>query len=321
MPMTAGDHVRIAMSRLAGLQELEAMTLYAESMRYLYSKHKWLFLMVNGVVNTEASYSTGTITVTNGSPLISIDAGSGGVWDNVNWLNRRINIGAAGASSFYELSFLSATTANLQINGVNVNWPGLTSSANAYVIYRDIYPLPANIDWGRDQFWIDPVNVQDLFIIDPAEMHRLKSNLPFGTPGNPEAVSRGLLIQTATTVAPVAYVEFGPEVPNGAQSYNFYGFIKPVVTTSDLQYPLWPEEFEDLIWRRMEITYAQNPRHRVTLDPLLIDEYRNRLFECIKRNNGGAEILRVKQTYRGQRRRLPFSNSVVFPGVAGGWSS
>lgn len=307
------------MSRLAGLQELEAMTLYAESLRYLYSKHKWSFLIINGMVTTEATYSTGTITVTSGSPLISIDAGSGGTWDNVNWLNRRITI--QNGAQFYELAFLSSSTANLQINGANVNWAYPTASGQTYLIYRDQYPLPANIDWGRDQFWVNPIDIDDLFIIDPQEMRRLKASNPIGTPGNPEAVCRGQLLQTSPTTQPQAYVEFGPLVPNAAFSYNFVAFQKPIVTTSDTQYPLWPEEFEDLIWRRMEKQYSENPRHRVQLSPMLVNEYQMRLWECIKRNNGGAEILRVKQTYRGQRRRLPFSNSVVFPGVAGGWSS
>lgn len=301
MPKRAGDFVREAMSRLPGLQELEAMTLYQQALRYLYGKHRWRFLLQNDIISTEAAYSTGTVSVTNGSAAV---AGSGTTW-SAGWSNRRIVI--EGQSQVYDLVISGAGSATLQAGGVNMLWPGDTGSTLSYRIFRDIYPLSSSCDWGKDFIWWDPAEGVRFDIVDPVVMLQEKATIP-GMLGRPCAVSRAPLSQASASSAPVSNVEFGPYVPDDVYTFQAWYFRKPRATSSDNDYPLWPEEYEDLITNRIEIEYANSPRHRIPLSPQRLEEYRSRLWECMKRNDGGAEITRVRQIYQGRGGRMAFSN-------------
>lgn len=313
MPQKAGDFIRRAMARLSGLQELEAKTLYSDALRSLYAKEKWLFLLQNDIIQTVAPYTTGTIQVTNGSAAL---VGTSTVWD-ATWINRRIVI--EGRSEVYDVLLNSATSATLKTggyNGTNALWPGESASELTYRIYRDVYPLRAECDWGRDYFWWDPANGCPLPLVDQIVMLIEKSLCP-GTLGQPRGVCRAPLAQTAATAVPVSNVEFGPYVPDDVYSFPVWYFKKPAVTTSDLEYPLWPEEFEDLISLEMEVEYGHNPRHRLPVGPAE-QKLTSRLWECKKRNDGGAEITRIKEMYAAQYARAPFSN-VRISGSGSGW--
>lgn len=312
--MTAGDHVKLAMSRLPGLQELEAMTLFTSTLRKLYSKYKWKFLIVEQLLSTEASYNDGTVAVTAGSPAV---VGTGTAW-SAGWDRRKIVIG--GRSEVYEFDPTGAGTGNLQINGQNVNWPGDTDSGLSYRIFRDVYALSTIIDWGRDYFWWDPARQTELPMIDRYAMMGLRAAGKFGMVGTPDAVTRGSLLQASETDVPVASVEFGPYAPDAVYTYNFVGFRKATAPTQDGAYPLWPEEFEDVITGMMEVDYADNPRHPMRLSQTRRQEIMGRLWECEKRNDGGAEIHRIRQTFRGIPGDRPFSNVTIYPAAAGGSS-
>lgn len=312
MPQTAGDIVRFVMSRLPGLQELEAMTLYSSALRWLYGKHEWLFLLRNDVVTTEAPYSVGTLTATYSSAAL---VGAATVWDPT-WVNRRIVID--GIATPFDVVVTSATTANLQANGANVNWPGDTGVGLGYRIYRDVYSLSTNFDWGRTFFWWDPSQTMELPMVDVTLMLREKSIVP-GNLGQPMAVCRAPLQQATSTTVPAAAIEFGPYVPDAVRSYNVWGFPKPAATTADNQYPLWPEGFEGLIAKRMQIEYGDNPRHRIVLSPNFMNEYRSEMWDLFSRNDGGAEITRIRQRYNGggMSRQWPFPNARVAPDATG----
>lgn len=301
MPKKAGDFIREAMSRLAGLQELEAKTLYSDALRYLYAKHGWRFLLQNDILSTEAPYETGTVSVTNGTAAV---VGSGTTW-STGWANRRIVI--SGQPQVYDLLVTGATTATLRAGGVNKLWPGATDSGLTYRIYRDIYTLSSACDWGRDFIWWDPANSERLHIYDPWIMLEAKAQTP-GTLGRPTGVARAPLSQATATAAPDNNVEFGPYAPDGVYTFQTWYFRKPAVTTSDDDYPLWPEEFEDLIGNRMQIEYANNPRHRIPLSPQWLEEDRLQMWNCVKRNDGGAEITRLREIYRGRGERAAFGN-------------
>src|SRR3954464_3804391 len=223
MPQTAGDIVRFVMSRLPGLQELEAKTLYSSALRWLYGKHEWLFLLRNDVVVTEAPYSTGTLTATSGSPAL---AGASTAWD-APWANRRIVID--GIATPFDVVLTGPTTANLQANHANVNWPGDTGAGLGYRIYRDVYSLSTDFDWGRTFFWWDPSQAAELPMVDVTLMLREKSIVP-GNLGQPMAVCRAPLQQATATTVPSAAIEFGPYVPDAVRSYNVWGFPKPAAT-------------------------------------------------------------------------------------------
>lgn len=310
MPKKSGDHIRHAMSRLAGLQELEAKTLYASALQWLYAKYRWLFLLQKDIIVTEAPYTDGTVAVTNGSAAV---VGSGTAW-SAAWANRRTVI--EGVATVFDLAVSGAGAATLQAGGVNVNWPGDTGAGLTYRIFRDLYTLSSDCDWGREYFWWDPQQNQPLPMIGTSQMLQEKALVP-GTLGMPTAVARAPLQQSSATSVPQNAVEFGPYAPDGVYSYDMWFFRKPAVTGSDNDYPLWPEEYEDLIVERMEIEYCNSPRHRVVISPLWLDEHRRKLWECMKRNDGGAELTRVRQVYQGRGGREAFSNARVFPDTSG----
>jgi|GEM_PF-3380965 len=312
MPQTAGDIVRFVMSRLPGLQELEAMTLYSSALRWLYNKHEWLFLLRNDIVTTEAPYSANTLTATTGSAAL---VGDSTLWDPT-WVSRKIVI--QGIATPFDVVVTGATTATLQANGANVNWPGATNSGLSYRIYRDVYTLAANFDWGRSFFWWDPSQTFELPMIDVTLMLREKAIIP-GNLGQPMAVCRAPLQQATPTTVPAAAVEFGPYVPDAVRSYNLWGFPIPAITTADNQYPLWPVGSEDLIGKRMQIEYGDNPRHRMAPSANFMNEYLMAVWDLFKRNDGGAEIQRIRQRYNGGGMRRPYlyPNGRVLPDVSG----
>ena len=310
--MKAGDIIRLVMSRLPGLQELEAMTLYSSALRWLYAKHNWLFLLGNDVIVTEPAYTEGTLDVTHGDPTI---LGNGTGWDTA-WQNRRIVI--EGVATVFDVVIDDITTGRLQANGVDFPWPGESSSGGiSYRIFRDVYALSSNFDWGREHFMWDTQQQKEMPIVDTTLMLREKAACP-GMLGQPMAIARAPLQQSSSTVAPSAAIEFGPYAPDTVYSYDFWGFRKPAITTSDNDYPLWPESFQDLIPQRMQIEYSNNPRHRLVLSPDFLNEHRMLLWECEKRNAGGAEITRIRDRYRGGgSRNWPFRNVRVAPDPSG----
>lgn len=286
---TMGQRVKKLLGRLPGSQELEVKRTLIEALEWLYAKQPWLFLLKEAMVVTEAPYTTGTVTATiNSTALVLVD----GVWDTT-WVNRRIVI--SGRGELYSVTINSTTTATL-----SHAWAGSTGSALSYVMYRDVYTLPSDCDWGRDSFWGYAEESRQVDIIGTYEMKRRKAFSP-AAQGRPMCVSRGELQQTVQTALPVAMIEFGPAIPDAAYAINGWYFKKPTLPSADDHYPLWPDDYDELIDQRAEIIWAQSPRHRLSLSHDWMFDHNTLLLECIRRNDGGAELTRIVEIYNGGR--------------------
>lgn len=294
--MTMGEQARILLSRLPGAQPLEVETLLAGSLRDLYSREKWLFLLTDAKIVTWAPYSTGTVSVTAGSTAVTL---SGGTWD-ATWTLRRVVIGAQQEP--YNITFTNGTTGVL-----DSNWPHDTASGLTYTVYQDLYFLPTNCNWGKDSFWWDASRTSQVYIVGTSDMKHRKAAVA-GQTGTPTAISRAQLYRPVATVEPMSVVELGPYAPDSVTVISGFYFARPAMPASDADFPIWPEEFDDLIWRNAEIEWSNNPRHRIGLDAGHVNRFWARFFECTKRNSGGAEVERRISTFMGAGARVPLSN-------------
>lgn len=94
------------------------------------------YLMTKGVITTVAPYTTGTVTVTNGSKTIT---GLLTVFTSA-MVGRKIRI--AGDIAYYRIAvFVSATEITLE-----APYQGNLTSGNTYSIFKDEYRLPADLD-------------------------------------------------------------------------------------------------------------------------------------------------------------------------------
>lgn len=93
----------------------------------------WSRMDVQGVLQTVAPYSAGTVNVTNGSDAVTL---TGGAWSS-GMTNRQFHI--TGDSDEYVFTYLSATTGTL-----DRTYEGTSAPTAGYSIYQAIYTLPSN---------------------------------------------------------------------------------------------------------------------------------------------------------------------------------
>lgn len=260
--------------------------------RNLASEFRFSFFLAETAIQCEAPFQSGTVNVTNGSTAVTLTLGSDSLSWNPAWVNRRIVISGRGES--YVVQSIGGVTALTLASP----WAGDTDITGdlAYVMYRAVYPMPIDCDYGMDiMFWDAQRNIP--FPMISAYDMKLSEAYAQGQVGTPGAVAR-VQIQSDVNGNPLEMVEFGPQAPGSAFVYPAFYFKKPPAPTLG-GYPLWPENYEDLIPRRAEIELEQNPRHRIALHPEAKQQYHRRLFDLKKRSDGGAEISRRIQRYSG----------------------
>lgn len=131
---TLGE-IRFRLSKLAPGVDLDLLDgwiqdRYTAALDYL----PWQRLDADGVIQTVAEYTAGTISVTNGSTSIT---GSGTVWTTA--MNGRL-IRIAEQSEFYEFTRTGDTTGTL-----DRPYEGETASGLSYRIAQNLYVLPADL--------------------------------------------------------------------------------------------------------------------------------------------------------------------------------
>lgn len=273
-------------SRHRTVGETEAMTLISLAYRNLASEFRWSFLLAETAVQCEAPFQSGTVAVTAGSAAVTL---SGDVWSTL-WTNRRIVI--SGRTESYVVSSIGSTTTLTLAQP----WAGDTGSGLAYVLYRNQYAMPSDCDYGNSIMFWDAARNIPLPMISAYDM-KISEAYAQGQVGTPGAIAR-VQIAIDNSGNPLEMLELGPQAPGSAFVYPAFYFKKPPAPTGS-GYPLWPENYEDLIPRRAEIELEENPRHRVVLHPRAVQKYHARLWDLKKRNDGGAEISRRIQRYAG----------------------
>lgn len=287
MALTVAQHIAELTKRfpLCGQREAEETFFYA--FQKVVREHPWPFCIAEDRIVTEAEYATGTVAVTADSTSV---VGTGTTWV-VGWAtapsNRRIII--EGRSESYRVSVIGGAAA-LTLRDA---WKGDTDSGLEYRMYRDTYALPANCGYGGEYILVDPENLHAI---------KLKN---YGTLQDRAMVNYGNtdLVQWATrvdlTATGLAQVLFEPP-PSSKQVFPvfyFRGATKPA-NVGVLPDPLFPADAEDLIWKRMLLEYARDPRHKRSDWREFEADYDWAVWEAKRRFDGGAELdSRLKTTY------------------------
>lgn len=268
----------------------------AESYRLNCAEHTWRHLLKEGAVTTEAAYSIGTVAVTIGLTTVTLTPVVPGEGWTTSWTNRKIRL--EGASEVYSITINTPTTGTLNraFNGTT------TLTAGTYEIYRDVYTLPTDCDYGRAVLILDPVNSGSIAIKDYLEFQRFKMSSPgiTGTPMWAAMVGLSTVAASGSEGAPLPQIEFGPEAPSTAVIYPIFYYRKPVAVTLLDGYPDWPENFEDMIWKRARMDVAASGRHPHPMYPVWKQEYWFRYAEMRGVMDGGAEVARrIRHSFPG----------------------
>jgi len=268
-------------SRHPRVGETEGMVAIAQAYRDLASEFRWSFLLAETIVQTEAAFTGGTVAVANGSTAVILTPGADALAWSTAWTNRRIVISGRGESIRVSVigTTLTATLAS--------PWAGETVTAATYTMYRNVYGMPVDCDYGCDILFWDAAQNQQLTMVTAYDMKQAES-FEQGVVGTPTAVAR-VEIQQDGSGNPIEMVQFGPQAPGTVLSYPAFYYRKLPAPTGSAR-PIWPENYEDLIPRRAEIELEQNPRHRISIHPEAKQKYHARLWDLKRRNDGGAEI-------------------------------
>jgi len=283
---TWADHIQKLRGMFPTIGDLQAQQLVSDAFLQLCQEEDWQFLITETVLTTEAPYSTGTVVSTPGSTAV---VGTATVWVNT-WTRKVIVLNGTP----YRIASVTDNT-NLVLEA-EYGGPAALSAAS-YDIYQDEYALPADCDWGRDLYFLDPTDWNRLQLLDHAVFMESKIYAQ-GILGIPWAVTRVGWSTTGAT-APAPLVQFGPDAPSSKREYPFIYLKRPARPTSLTAYPLWPEDFEDLIVLKAAVEFAESPSRPWNSRFELREKYNMRMWKARVRHGGGAQIDRFI------RRRFP----------------
>ena len=113
-----------------------------DSLDFITNQTNWEFLLSQAYINLNPPYTTGTISITDQTNLVTL---TGGTWD-VTWQYKTLYIGSSGNVPYLISGITSPTTAVLA-TPVDI---GSNTVNSSYTIFQDIYPLPAAMSYGRE---------------------------------------------------------------------------------------------------------------------------------------------------------------------------
>lgn len=137
------------MTRLDIAQDVESISLVTSqralvnrsiqhALERVFCYHDFPYYIVDkGVISTVATYSTGTVTVTQGSPTVT---GSSTVWTSA-MVGRKLRV--QGQNAYYRILSINTGT---QVITLEQNFQGASGSNQTYTIYKDEYRLNADVD-------------------------------------------------------------------------------------------------------------------------------------------------------------------------------
>lgn len=288
MPMTVAQHIVELTRRFPLCGQGEAEELFFYSFQKLCREHPWPFCIAEDRVVTEEEYSDGTVAVTeNGTGVV----GTGTTW-LTSWTTapstRRIII--EGRPESYRVSAVTSGT-GLTLRDA---WVGETDSELTYRMYRDVYPLPTNCGYGGEYLLIDAENQRMLRLKDYGTLaDRGVKN--YGVTSSSTWAARVDLTSAATGGRP--QVQFDPP-PSSLQVFPLIYFRSATKPVSVDVYPdpLFASDAEDLIWKRMLLEYAKDPRHKRPDWRDFQNDYDDALMDAKRKFDGGAQLDAVIKT-------------------------
>lgn len=277
MPKLVSDYISAVGEIFPGISPVEKELAVWQAISDICDENDLAFMIADppGKIILEASYNTGTVQATNGSPSIVL---TGGSW-TTTWTNRKIRI--KGQNEPYLISsFGSTTTATL-----SENWQGASGSALTYTIYRDVYAVPSDCALSKELLIWDTKNQRRIDLLDlPYFLERKRSFL--GIVGTPiEAARVGL------TSGAVPQLMFGYEAPSAANVLLLDYYKSPTKPTPVQSLsPAWPSRFERVIWERAIWKHADKKGHSRRFE--FEGRYRDSMYQMLKKFNGGNEMSR-----------------------------
>lgn len=254
--------------------------------------HPWSHLLKRFTLQTEASYSTGTLLVTPSNTAVTL---TGGTWV-ASWStspsSRRIAI--QGRIETYGITITGANTGTLADP-----WIGDQQTAATYVMWRDSYPLPADCGFADMMALYDPEQGFRLIFNNQATFLRYLSI-------DPRAVNfpeRFMMVGSSTEAPPRAMFQTWPAAGT-VRAYHGWYFRRPDWMTSDADYPDWPMKFQDMLPLSATIEHYStvrfnSPKYLGQFRPVYADLYRR----MVKEMDGNTAIdVQIEDVFGARRR-------------------
>jgi hypothetical protein len=146
--------VAAAIARHTGgeVPHLEILDAIADADKEINTTWTWPWSHAEANILIQAPYQTGTVSATNGSSLVTLDAGTG-TWD-LNWVNKRIYLGQSNIDLLVKnFDFSGTYRANLY---QPINFGGNVVS-QPYSVYQDMYQLPDDCEYGSILLVCNPI--------------------------------------------------------------------------------------------------------------------------------------------------------------------
>lgn len=254
--------------------------------------HSWAHLLKRWTLQTEASYATGTLAVTNGSTAVTL---TGGTWVT-SWTTspsqRRMTI--QGRVETYEITITGANTGTL-----GDPWIGADNAAASYAMWRDTYPLPADCGYAKLMALYDPEQHFRLGLLGQSNFLRFYNDAP-GLVTMPEIL---MMSNQSTEAPPRPLFQIYPAAAT-VRAYHGWYFRRPDYIASDAAYPDWPFDFQDMIWLSATIEHYSTPRfHSEKYLRLFKPTYADMFERMVKEMDGNSAIDRqIEDIFVGRRR-------------------
>lgn len=210
------------LQNFSGLRDANSLVVLKQFLDDAYqelaSAHDWSWLHHEDTLSLEASYSEGTISVSEGSTAVTL---TGGTW-NTGWTNREILIG----TELYSITVATTSTGTLARAAVKA------ASGSTYIMFRRKYSLAARMRSGVE-FSTFSTAPQPIDIVSP-ERYGIYA-LETLSPRDPPIV----VCFTDQDSGSVSQVKFWPP-PQNAGSVYYSGTRDPANLTADGDTYLFP---------------------------------------------------------------------------------
>jgi len=222
------------------------------------------YLMSEGRITTLAEYTTGTVTVTNGSKTVTGD----GTTFTVFMVGRKFRIDADDDTYYIISGFTSITEITLE-----TPYQGTTASGGVFTIWQDTYRLPADCDTYKVMRQIeDKVAMQGI----EASAFDLYEPVPTseGTP-NYEIIA-GSRLDTYSTGTLSGTISTSTLTFSGASLLSVEGLSRGsriTISTNVYTVKSVDSDTQITIYELLAVTYTTGTTYSISLDNLRIQFY------------------------------------------------
>lgn len=298
--MTLAELAARLQEECPGIGPQESLKRINRSIKQNNEAHRWRHLLKRASLQTEADYATGTVEATNGATAI---VGTGTTWV-AGWStapsSRKIII--QGRPEAYDVTVTGAGTATL-----GEAWLGDTDSGLTYAMFRDVYPLPTDFDYGKLVKIFDLTNGCFLTYLNPVDFYIRKARMQASV-GIPDSFT---IIGLTSETPPRPQLELGFNAPDSVIGYRIWYYKRTSFLTVSGAYPEWPEQFEDMLWLRAAIEHGENAKHLYKSVPVWKEKYAHLYFDMKQTMDGDPALDQESRSVELGYRRGSFASGTV----------